>query len=121
MRVAATAGRPLEWWTHRGRPMVSALERLHEAIVERRVSFTPAADRAGREAELALILRSHVLNARRREHGRIGITIGKIRPKSPRKIDAAMALCLAWECRNDAIAAGVQSAAETFFLPRRLR
>lgn len=121
MQVRASAARPLEWWTNRPRPMVAALERLHEAICEQRVSYTPADDRVGREAELSLILQEHVLNARRREQGRVGITIGKIRPKSPRKIDACMALCLAWECRNDAVAAGVLSAAQTFFLPRRLR
>ncbi len=120
MRVRASAARPLEWWTSRDRAIISALERLHDAIVEQRVTYTPADDRTGRAAELALTLRSHVLNARRREK-RQGITIGKVRVKSPRKIDAAMALCLAWECRNDAVAAGIQSAAETFVLPRRLR
>jgi hypothetical protein len=30
----------------------------------------------------------------------------KERPDSPKKIDAAMAAVLAWEARNDAIAAG---------------
>lgn len=33
-------------------------------------------------------------------------TLGKDSWRSPRKIDAAMAACLAWEARNDAIAAG---------------
>lgn len=120
MRVRATERRPLEWWTNRPRAIVSALERLYEAIQEERLSYTPAEDRTGRQAELALVMQTHVLNARRRE-SRAGISIGKVTPKSSRKIDGAMSLCLAWECRNDAIALGVQSAAETFFLPRRLR
>jgi hypothetical protein len=120
MRVRASDRRPLEWWTNRPRAIVAALQRLHDAILEERVTYTPAEDRVGREAELALVLRSHVLNARRRE-SRAGISIGKVAPKSSRKIDGAMSLCLAWECRNDAIAAGIQPAGDSFYLPRRLR
>jgi hypothetical protein len=33
--------------------------------------------------------------------------IGKEHPKSPKKIDAAMAAVLAYECRADAVAAGI--------------
>jgi hypothetical protein len=33
-------------------------------------------------------------------------TIGKDRPDSPRKIDAAMAAVLAWQARTDSLAAG---------------
>jgi hypothetical protein len=120
MRVRATERRPLEWWCNRPRAMVAALERLHEAILERRVTFTPAEDRTGVPAQLALTLRRHLLNARRRP-SRAGMQIGKEYPHSPRKIDAAMALTLAWECRNDAIAAGVQSAGDAFYMPKRLR
>jgi hypothetical protein len=32
--------------------------------------------------------------------------IAKDRPDSPRKIDLAMAGCLSWEARGDAVAAG---------------
>lgn len=120
MRVRKTDRRPMEWWTNAPKQMVAALERMEEAIRAERMTFTPAADRTGRQAELALVLRTHVLNARRRV-SRAGLTIGKVTPKSSRKIDGAMALTLAWECRQDAIALGVQPLAETNYAARRLR
>ena len=52
------------------------------------------------------VLTRHVLNARRRV-GRSGVTISKEYPKSPKKIDAAMAAVLAYECRADAVTAGL--------------
>lgn len=120
MRVKATERRPLEWWTNRPRPMVAALERLHEAITEQRLTFTPPEDRVGRQAELAVTLRRHVLNAKRRV-GRSGITISKDYPHSPHKIDACMALCLGWEAVCEAIAAGVKPQAQTHYAARRIR
>lgn len=58
---------------------------------------------------------NHVANARRQytnlhdeEGNRIWI-IQKERPDSPMKIDYAMAGCLSWEARNDAVAAGATS------------
>lgn len=58
------------------------------------------------------VLARHVENAARREtRMREGDeflwVIGKAGPKSPRKIDAAMAACLSWEARGDAIRSGV--------------
>ncbi len=120
MRVKASQRRPIEWWTNRPTAMVAALERLHEAILERRVSYTPAADRAGREAALALALTRHVLNARRAV-GRSGVTIRKESPRSPHKIDSAMALALAYEAYGDAVAAGVKVQAAELLIPRRIR
>ncbi len=120
MRVRASERRPLHWWTNRSKDMVLALEGLHEAIREERVTFTPADDRTGREAELSLVLRSHVINARRRP-SRAGLQIGKVWPKSPLKIDAAVALTLAWRCRSDAVAKGIQSQSAAFYVPKRLR
>jgi hypothetical protein len=58
------------------------------------------------------LLTRHVKNARKRHVGvfdedhRPLYVIGKDRPGSPRKIDAAMAAVLSWEARGDAIAAG---------------
>ncbi|MCA1569321.1 MAG: phage terminase family protein [Chloroflexi bacterium] len=55
----------------------------------------------------------HIANARRAEttvkdeEGRHMWVIRKEGPKSPLKIDLAMAGCLSWEARGDAIAAGV--------------
>jgi hypothetical protein len=122
MQVKATVKRPLEWWTNRPVPMSAALERLYEAIVEERVSYTPADDlgEGTREFELALAHTRHMLNARRREH-RGGILIGKEHPHSPRKIDAAMASTLAYEATCDARAAGIKPRGPVLTVPRRIR
>ena len=118
MQVKATQSRPLEWWTNRPKQMVSALERFHEAVRGRALSFTPAADRVGEPARLAMVLRRHILNARRRQ-GRSGLTIAKEYPGSPRKIDAAMAATLAYEARSDAYAVGAKSRRR--YVPKRIR
>jgi hypothetical protein len=55
---------------------------------------------------------AHIRNARKRkvpvydEDRRQMWNIAKDRPGSPRKIDAAMAGCISWEMRNEAVAAG---------------
>jgi hypothetical protein len=120
MKIKASAARPLDWWTNRPRAMVPALERFHEAIIAERLSYTPATDRVGREAELTLTLQRHVLNARRRP-SRAGLQIGKEFPHSPRKIDAAVAAVLAYTARGDAVAAGVKSRTQTQYAARRIR
>ncbi len=120
MKVRASDKRPMEWWTNRPRAMVSALERFHEAVAEGRLTFTPAQDRIGRQAELATTLRRHVLNARRRP-SRAGLQIGKEHPKSARKIDGCMAAVIAYEAASEAIAGGVASRAKTSYVPRRIR
>jgi hypothetical protein len=61
-----------------------------------------------------------VLNARRNPT-RAGLQIRKDYPKSPRKIDGAVAATLAWECRWDAIAAGAQDQQQEWFMPKRIR
>lgn len=120
MQVKATVRRPLEWWTNRPTAVVAALQRFHEAVLEERLSYTPAEDRAGREAELALALQRHALNARRAP-SRAGLQIRKEFPKSPKKIDGVMAAVLAWEARGDAVAAGVKAPDPEAFMPRRVR
>jgi hypothetical protein len=102
MLVKASAPRPLEWWTNRPTAMITALERFHEAVVERQLTHDGGS-----------VLTRHVLNAHRRVT-RSGITIGKEHPSSKRKIDAAMAAVLAYECRADAVAKG-------FARPKRKR
>ena len=64
---------------------------------------------------------AHVGNARRNdlarlkdENGRPLWTIRKEYPMSPNKIDAAMAGCLSWQARLDALTAGAKK-------PRRRR
>lgn len=96
MRVRANQHKPIEWWTNRPTAMVAAAHRLFEAVGAKQV--THSGD---------VILRQHVLNARRRLAGKVGITIGKEYAKSPKKIDAAMAAILAYECRGDAVARGL--------------
>lgn len=120
MRVKATAGKPLEWWTNRPRPMVAALQRFHEAVLDKSLSFTPADDRVGLEAKLAMTLRRHALNARRKLTN-AGVQIGKDYPKSPRRIDGVMAAVLAFEARGDAVAAGVKPARTKAYAARRIR
>lgn len=107
--VKATGVRPLEWWTNRQKAMVDALERFHDAIVSGAVH--------GAEKTLThsgdSVLAQHILNARRRDV-RSGVLISKEHPGSNRKIDAAMAAVLAYECRADAVARG-------FARPRRAK
>lgn len=57
--------------------------------------------------KLGATLSRHVKNARRRPMGRNHLGIGKEHAKSPKKIDAAMSAVLAYECRADAVAAGI--------------
>jgi hypothetical protein len=120
MLVQATQRRPFEWHTNQPKQMVEALDRFHTAVLERRISFTPAEDLVGRKAELTLTLQRHVTNARRHPT-RAGLQIRKEYPKSPKKIDACVAAVLAWQCRWDAIAAGVLDQADGWFMPKRLR
>ncbi len=92
--VRASQQRPLEWWTNRPKNMVDALARFHEAVIAQNLTHDGGS-----------VLSRHILNARRRVV-RQGITIAKDHHTSPRKIDAAMAAVLAYECRGDAVAAG---------------
>ena len=119
MKVKASAQRPLEWWTSRPRQMAAALQRYHQAVMTRTVSFTPPYDRVGRAAELAMTLTRHVLNARR-DPRRNGLQIRKETPHSAKKIDACMAAVLSWEARCDAVAAGLAEPPKVD-LPKRLR
>ncbi|MBQ1047872.1 hypothetical protein KBX50_05285 [Micromonospora sp. C51] len=121
MRVKASQGKPLEWWTNRPRAMVAALERFYEAVRAEALSYTPEHDLVGEEKERAVTLRTHILNARRRSTGRVGETIHKPYPKSPRKIDGAVAATLAFEARGDCVAGGVQPRADEGFVPVRVR
>lgn len=95
MLVRASQQKPLEWWTNRPKAMVDALERFHEAVMT-----------GGLSHDGGTVLTRHVAQARRRI-GRTGVTISKEWPGSPRKIDAAMAAVLAYECRGDAVAMGL--------------
>lgn len=92
----------IEWWTNRRVPMTRALEGYQTAMRSGTVSHD------GNEA-----MRRHIGNSykhdlpQRDEQGRPMFLIRKERSDSPNKIDLAMAGCLSWEARNDALAAGV--------------
>lgn len=84
-------------WDMRGRlqQLTAATERLVAGIRDRDVKHDGGS-----------VLRRHVLNARRRPN-RWGISFGKDRKGSPRKVDAFAALQLADMCRADFVVAGV--------------
>jgi hypothetical protein len=97
LKVKATAQHPIEWWMTGGRSnlIVRALEKFRSSVVDGELTHDGSS-----------VLTRHVLNARRRE-SRSGIQIAKEHPESPRKIDAAVAAVLAWQCRVDAVAKGL--------------
>jgi hypothetical protein len=95
--------RVVEFFTHKSRKMMAALESFDTAIREGKISHNGDKD-----------LARHVANARkeelpnwRDEQGKALWLIRKERPDSPQKIDLAMAAVLSWEARNDALASGV--------------
>jgi hypothetical protein len=106
--VNAWAGRwgddvVVKWWTIRTKAMAYALRRYREAMTSEALSHSGDSAFA-----------RHIGNARRRSHPRLLDeedrplwTIGKESAGSPDKIDAAMAGCLSWECREDAVASGI--------------
>lgn len=95
--VQATRNHPVEWWMTGGRStlIVRSLQKFHTAVVEREMTYDGSS-----------ALTRHMCNARRRKTTS-GIQIMKENPDSPNKIDAAIAAVLAWQCRLDAIAAGL--------------
>ncbi|WP_228973388.1 terminase large subunit [Streptomyces sp. DH12] len=109
LQVRATQARPLEWWTNRPTAMESALDRFMEAVEDKGLSHAESLDpdEASHFLRLGATLSRHVKNARRRPMGRNHMGIGKEHAKSPKKIDAAMSAVLAYECRADAVAAGI--------------
>lgn len=96
----------VSWWTNRRRPMAYALQAYKTAMVSREVHWIDNGTNAAAFIE-------HIGNARRvnqtgmlDEDGQPLWLIAKDRPDSPRKIDIAMAACLSWEARGDALAGG---------------
>ena len=105
----------VEWWTNRPKAMAYALRAYKDAM-----------DAADLSHDGDVGMARHVGNARRNdlarlkdENGRPLWTIRKEYPMSPNKIDAAMAGCLSWQARLDALTAGAKpppEPAETVFL-----
>lgn len=99
--------RVVEWWTNRRKPMAYALR-----------SFVGAIDGGELSHDGNAQLDDHIGNSRQQQTNLVDEEekplwiLRKERPDSPRKIDAAMAAVLAWEARNDSIAAGEGDAPE---------
>lgn len=93
--------RVIKWWTNRTRQMAHAL-----------LAYTTAIQAGELSNDGNALMAEHIRNSRKRdtnvrdEDGRPMWVIQKDHPKSPLKIDAAMAGCLSWEARGDCIAAG---------------
>lgn len=82
------------WYTHRDRQMFTALERLRDSINNGTIQHCGDSG-----------LARHVGNAQKRPT-RTGYTIQKPTGNDGAKIDAAVALVLAWEARADLLASG---------------
>lgn len=95
------AKRVFKWWTNRPKAMAYAIKAYSTAMKTGELTHNGDQMFAG-----------HVGNAQRRDirliddDGKPLWTIGKQRADSPNKIDVAVAACLSWEARRDAMAAG---------------
>jgi hypothetical protein len=94
-----------EFWTHRRGAMCQAVERFKTALdTGTGILFSARPEHA--------VLRRHLLNAHA-ESVPSGVLIRKESPKSPRKIDAAMAAVLAFEARGCAVRSGLDRPGES--------
>lgn len=94
--------RIFEWWTNRLKPMAYAIKGYANAMTSGELTHDGNphfARHIGNACRRVLTLRD--------ENGTPLWTMYKERPDSPHKIDAAMAGCLSWEARCDALASGV--------------
>lgn len=104
-----------EWFTNRPRQIAAAVRKYATAIGRGELTHD------GNE-----VLTRHVRNARRQklnvydDDHRQMFTMAKDRPHSPNKIDGAMAACLSWEARGDAIAAGATESKVSVYETRGL-
>lgn len=109
LQVKATQAHPVQWWMTGGRTtqIVKAVAAAEHAIRE-----TAARRGAGVDVAASLThdgsyaLTQHVLNARRHPTPS-GVTVRKEFPDSRNKIDAAVAMILAYWARTEAVAKGL--------------
>ncbi|HLF79634.1 MAG TPA: terminase [Dehalococcoidia bacterium] len=105
--IAAWAGRwgdkvVVEWWTNQYRKMAYALQDYRTAMINAVVSHDGSAAFARHIANAC----KQETNVRNEDSGDFMWIIRKDRKDSPFKIDAAVAGCLSWQAREDAIASG---------------
>lgn len=110
LKVKANRQNPIEWWMTGGRAalITRMLDGFYNAVVDGELVHSGST-----------VLRQHVTNARRRAKS-TGYQIYKDHPDSAHKIDAAIAAALAWQARQDAVAAGL-GVKRTRGVPRRIR
>jgi hypothetical protein len=108
-------GQVVEWWTNHRKKMAYALKAWRTDMRPGVMSHGPLNDTAESVAAHEALI-AHVGNAVRRptnirdeDDGRFMWLIGKDAQKSPRKIDLAMAACLSWEARHNAIRSGAMN------------
>ena len=107
--------RVFEWWTNRWKPMAYAVRSYANAMASGDLSHDGSAAftrHIGNACRRALTLRD--------DQGKPLYSMQKERPDSPHKMDAAMAGCLSWEARCDALAAGVGARRESAYETRGL-
>lgn len=97
--------RVVAWWTNRKRPMAYALRAYRQAMTDGELTHDGDPTFAAHIGHARRITQTTMLD----DEGHPLWLIAKDRPASPRKIDLAMAGCLSWEARGDAIAAGALS------------
>lgn len=108
--VKASRNHPFEWWMGGGR--ATAVEKAIE-------SCESAIELGDMTHDGSYDLTRHVLNTRRRtSQGKL--SLAKEGPSSPRKIDAAVAMILAWEARQNAVSRGL-GRSRVSSIPQRIR
>lgn len=110
LKVKATRDHPIEWWMTGGRvtAVVRAIDQMYNAILDGEMTH-----------DGSHTLTRHALNARRHMTPS-GMVVKKEHPESARKIDAFVAMVLAWQARLEAIKEGA-GGRPTVALPFKVR
>jgi hypothetical protein len=113
LRIHSSGKHSIAWYTKRDVQMSEALERVQQAVTDGTMGHDDV-------TPLGAALTRHVLNARNWLR-RGGAVIGKEGKNSPRKIDAAVAMTLAFEAAADYAAQRKPAAARNDFVPFFIR
>lgn len=113
-----------EWWTNRLRPMAFAVREYHEAMDTGAVTHVVREDNdtdAAFDKHIAAAGRKDVeiYDDTDKEKSRRLFVLQKIRPE--RKFDNAMAGCLSWQARLEAIRTAAKPRKAAEFVPYRIR
>lgn len=117
-----------EWWTARTRAMAFAVRDYCEAMASAAVTHVRRVDSGGEVNELDEAFDRHIAAAGRKDvnifdddpdnPGRRLFVLAKIHPD--RKFDNAMAGCLSWQARLEAVRTGAKPRRRARVIPRRL-